>query len=491
MRGATVPLGQIFVRDREAQGDQARDTEQGRRSPAAGPDGGSAPAAISADGSTVVWAGTNAALQTVLLPGRGGRASATTCGAASRTGPPPRRAGSPGLPIQTTPAARRGIAFRSDDQTTTAPATGRWRLPEDNPAAGGISNKLPAMSADGRQVAFLTGPSPRPDLTSGASQLDLYVTDMSAGRDPQGGHDRADARDRRGHGRGGRDRSISADGRRVAFVTARTVFPLRTPRLIDPPPVHDGPVGELYVVDLGAMEIERVTRAFDGGSIDDAIEGEVGTLSMSADGGRIAFISRAANLFFGDSNSATDAFVLTEVDPNADAGRAAGEPPFAEIGPPTEGRARSTQSLRLKVRRKGSSLRVTVRVPGGGRVAGRARGRVPPGKKVTTLASGRTRATKAGSKTFTVRPAMRYRGALRRQGVIRTRLVVTFTPTGGERQSQRAGPSRCAADEARPVTLRNFTGETLVKPLCPCRGQMEKVRISGRFQPVNALCECC
>ena len=193
------------------------------------------------------------------------------------------------------------------------------------------------MSADGRHVAFLTGPGPRPDPTVAAGQLDVYVTDMSQGVTRKAGTTELTREASGVNDLPVESVSISGDGRRIAFGTARTVFALPTPRLTTPPPVREGQIADLYVLDLGTMEFERVTYAFDGGITNGAVVGGVGTLAMSHGRQPPDLRFGASNLYFGDSNSAADAFVLSEVDPNADARRATGEPPFPEIRPPREG----------------------------------------------------------------------------------------------------------------------------------------------------------
>ena len=66
---ATVPLGQLFVRDREAKTTTLVTRRMDDGSPAGGASDALSPAGISADGSTVVWAGANAAAQTPFFPG--------------------------------------------------------------------------------------------------------------------------------------------------------------------------------------------------------------------------------------------------------------------------------------------------------------------------------------------------------------------------------------------------------------------------------------
>ncbi len=187
---ATVPLGQVFVRDREAKTTTLVTRRVDDGSPAGGAGDALSPAGISADGSTVVWAGANAAAQAAFFPGEDENLTYFLWRrVADGTAAPTRRI--TGVSDPDDAACPPGSFIPTGDPTTTGPCWGPLALPEGIPAAGSITDKLPALSADGRHVAFLTGPGPRPDPTVAAGQLDVYVTDMSAGRHPQGRHNRA------------------------------------------------------------------------------------------------------------------------------------------------------------------------------------------------------------------------------------------------------------------------------------------------------------
>jgi hypothetical protein len=423
----TVPLGQILVRDRAAKTTAlvTRSLEDG--TPAGGAGDASSPAGISADGSTVVWAGTAAQAQAPFMSGEPTQdVYYLWRRIADGPGAPTRRI--TGVVDIDDPACAPD-SFVQDDPNALGPCYGPLAYPEGIPTAGLPSDKLPALSADGRHVAFLVSPYPRPTNQSGRL-FDVFVTDMSDGVSRKAGTVELTQETLQ-------DQvsvlavSISGDGRRIAFVTSRTVFALPAPRLTTAPPVRSADESDIYVIDLDAMEMERVTYAYDGGPTNGSVLASVGTVAMSYDASRIAFIAGASDLFPEDSNLATDAFVLSRFDPGAAARRAATEPPFPEIAPPAEESARSTPGLRLKVRHRGAALRVTVRAPGPGRITGRARGRLRPRSTMRTVASGRTRVSRAGSKTFTVQPVRSLRSTLRDRRAVRARLVVTFTPTFG------------------------------------------------------------
>ena len=96
-----------------------------KREMTAAPAGGALGAALSGDGTTVAWTGGNAGDQTRFLGGeRPIRASPTTSGDGSPTGPTRRPGGSPASPTPTTPPARQGPTATST-RARPAPATAR------------------------------------------------------------------------------------------------------------------------------------------------------------------------------------------------------------------------------------------------------------------------------------------------------------------------------------------------------------------------------
>ena len=330
----SVPLGQLFVRDRAAKTTTLITKNMDDGSPAGGV-GAADVAGISSDGSTVVWAGTNAVAQTPFLIGEQVM-DLYYLWRRIADGPsaPTRRI--TGIVDLDDPACPPGSEIRGEDPNALGPCYGPLAYPEGIPTAGLPTGKLPALSADGTRVAFLVSPYPRPTNLSG-NQLDVYVTDMRAGVSRKAGTTELTQETLQEGGATVQVVSISGDGRRIAFVTERTIFALPSPRLVSPPPVRSSRFEDLYVIDLATMEIERAAVAYNGSPIDGRVIGDTGSVALSHDGSRIAFLSQASNLFFGDANTAVDAFALSEVDPNADAGRATAEPPFAEIGPPREG----------------------------------------------------------------------------------------------------------------------------------------------------------
>lgn len=161
--------------------------------------------------------------------------------------------------------------------------------------AGGGSGS-PAVSADGRYVAFNSNASNLvADDTNGVS--DIFVRDTQAG-----------ITERVSVGPGGlqadgssRAPEISDDGRFVAFYSSANNL------------VTDDTNGvtDIFLHDRTSGETVRVSLASDGSEGDDASD----TLAMSGDGRHVAFFSDATNMVAGDTNGESDVFVR-DVDAN-------------------------------------------------------------------------------------------------------------------------------------------------------------------------------
>ncbi|WHT20146.1 hypothetical protein N8J89_03480 [Crossiella sp. CA-258035] len=151
----------------------------------------------------------------------------------------------------------------------------------------GPSYDTPAISADGRLIAYLTEAA---DLVPGDVNglPDVVVTDRRTGRSTgvSTGGDRESAG----------APSISADGRFVVFRSAAT-------NLV---PGDTNGVEDVFVRDLRTGGIERVSVAADGAQGDRQVHH--GT-AVSADGRYVVFPSAATNLVPGDTNGSVDMFV--------------------------------------------------------------------------------------------------------------------------------------------------------------------------------------
>jgi Tol biopolymer transport system component len=161
------------------------------------------------------------------------------------------------------------------------------------PADAG-SNK-PAISADGRFVAFQSGASNLvPTDRNGAT--DVFVRDRQAGTTERAsalGPDPLDI----GQVGDSTDPAISADGRFVAFQSFNATLVVGDTNL----------AADVFVRDLQTGTTERVSVSSSGAQT--AVTRGSGDPAISADGQHVAFESDAANLVDGDTNGATDVFV--------------------------------------------------------------------------------------------------------------------------------------------------------------------------------------
>ena len=417
---------QVWVRDRTADTTTLVTRTIAGDAPAGGAVG---PAGISGDGTTVVWTGRNAPLQTRLVDGEStalpGFAYYLWQRIADGPSAPTRRI--TGMSDPDDPACQPSgpVAF---DESSTGPCYGPLARTELGISAN--SDLLPALSADGTTVAFLTNSRPRPNVGTGLG-LDLYVTDMTPGPSrkqatvelTREGSSIADGPPI--------DRiALSGDGRHVALTSTRTRFihpalaQLGTPRTL--------PEQDLYVVDLADRTIERATRSYSGAEIDSAVVGDV---TISGDGSRIAFVSFAGNLFFGDANQRSDAFVVTRQPAPPPEPPATGGDDDGPAGSVAVDRDRGGPSLRARAKaRPDGSVVVTVTVPAAGGVKATARAQAGKPRKVRTIATATGRARARGRVRLVLRAVRRYRGELSRRKSIPARLRVSYVASRGGRR---------------------------------------------------------
>jgi Tol biopolymer transport system component len=151
---------------------------------------------------------------------------------------------------------------------------------------------FPAISADGRFVAFL---SDAPNLVAGDTngKVDVFVRDLALGTTARasvstGGAQADDI---------SLEPSVSADGRWIAFASyATTLVPGDT----------NGPLrADAFLRDLQSGATTRVNLALSNGQDD----GGVGACEISADGRNVVFDSSGENLVPGDTNAVADVFV--------------------------------------------------------------------------------------------------------------------------------------------------------------------------------------
>jgi hypothetical protein len=420
--GADVPAGQIFLRDL----DSKETTLVTRTDPGGAPAGGALGAALSGDGTTVAWTGSHAPAQARFLEGENTDSNFLYYlwrRVADGPAAPTRRI--TGVADPDDPACLASFTFFN--QTSTGPCFGPLTDPEGIRTS--ISSQIPALSADGRTVAFVTGAGPRPNATSGTG-LDLFVTEMTPGlsrkqatveltRDPAT-FDPATSAPIGGV-------AMAPGGRYLAITTVRTVFSLPALRLIGATRVAPN-VRELFIVDLRDRTLERISRSVGGGDID----GDVQTgVTLSADGSRVAFSSFAGNLFHGDANQRADAFVATHL-PEAGAGGGGGGEGGGETSVQIQ-RAHPRVLVRAQAKANGIVV-LTISVPAAGSVAATAFARTGNPPRSHVIASRKTHARGKGSFKVVMRPTPRFRPQLEAGSKLRARIRVSFKPAGGGKQ---------------------------------------------------------
>ena len=206
----------------------------------------------------------------------------------------------------------RYVAFRSDDPDLVPGVANnhahvyvrdRWlgtteRVSVDSAGAQGDNESdFPAISADGRTVAFTSNAT---NLVPGDSNgyQDVFVHDRRTGRTGRVSvaHDGT-----QGDGPSAEPDTppaLSADGRFVAFVS-------RAENLV---PGDSNGFADVFVRDRTLGTIDRVSLDSNGAQ-GNAHSGTHRTLSISADGRFVAFESEATNLVPGDTNGRWDVFV--------------------------------------------------------------------------------------------------------------------------------------------------------------------------------------
>jgi hypothetical protein len=274
---------------------------------------------------------------------------------------------------------------------------------------------VPQLSADGRTVALIGNPT---------EATNLFLVDMSAGLSRREAvrqltrqvsinpADEASVVNREpyvplnGHIF---DLTISPDGRRIAFATARQQFPLTPPNLIGSPPAQLGLV-ELYLMNLESETLQRVTRG-DGGpgeaslGAGSAVDGAGATSPSFGDAGRlISFASTASNLVEGDGNDASDAFLVEDDEAPRVAGTVSISPP-----PPGVIVKRSRRIALSAFSMADGSVRLVAVVPGAGALRARAGAALAVGSPPRRFAFARARAVGGGPVAMVLAPPHRFR----------------------------------------------------------------------------------
>lgn len=155
----------------------------------------------------------------------------------------------------------------------------------------------PTISADGNLIAFSSSADTLASGVTGTSTVNVYLRDMSSGAVTLISKDETT-----GKGRGGSRPSISDDGSRIAF---SNYFPLTKEDKND--------LWDIYVWSGGRLK--RVSKTALGGDKDQGDESASRVIApaISGDGRFVAFATTATNMVSDDTNKKQDVFVV-EID---------------------------------------------------------------------------------------------------------------------------------------------------------------------------------
>jgi Tol biopolymer transport system component len=440
-----------------------------------GADGSSEGAAISGDGSTVAWVGSDLPEQVPMLNEEVEvlRALESRPESEPESGqyhePLWRRVPSP---LEPDPPTRR-VVGGGDPLAPGCPAGGTIAEPacqgpfpdltggrqEDERIHQGSGWGLgtPHLDRDGYTVAFVGNPD---------EDGDLYVVDMAPGLTRRqavrrltqwvnpipGALSQGAPFEAKYTGFSGpvQECAISPDGNRIAFTSARQVFPFSPPTLVTPPPPGVSGAVELYQVDLTGQTIERVTPG-SGGAVSLLTEGGNGTAGATApsysDEGRfLAFASSAYNLVPGDTNENSDAFVVESPPPAPVEPTKISPRPAALVVKPLWRMTVSTASL------PDGRVRIVVGVPGSGAVHVMATARLGSHRKLRRVAAAHRYASAPGTQKLVLRLSGKRRGLARKKGGLYAQLDVGFVGPGGK-------PLKAALDARFLVHRRKVKGK--------------------------------
>ncbi len=332
-------------------------------------------AAISGDGSTVAWLGTNVPAQ---VPGSAAEIEADTYHetearpAANEVEPLWRRVADGPSAFTRRLMAGAGLdMFYSPEEpgeiVTAGTLVGTLTVPAFVP---------PALSENGESVALISN-APRPpavrsvELVGKIPTTDAYL--VHADDDPAAAvrvtpltetpnYDATPAA--LGYIA---NIAISPGGGRVAFDAQRTEFVLPSLALVSPPVSYTDD-GEIYEANLTLGTLQRVSATYDGAQP----TGAAGLLAFGENERLLAFASRATNLFYGDAVKAPEVYLTEE---------ASSEVPAATEGvgvapeePLPHGESRLDATA---VALPDGRVRVHARTPGAGTLTVAARSQLP------------------------------------------------------------------------------------------------------------------
>jgi Tol biopolymer transport system component len=466
LAGPGTPGGQVAVRDLGTDRTYLVTEREGTEESVSGggADAQSEGAAISADGSTVAWVGRHLPDQVPMLADEAATIRALEAGAASspteqeaheyheplwrrlptalEAVPPTRRVVGGGDPLA--PGCPPGGTLDVSQCQGPFPevANGRKREEQFVKVEGrGWGTAVPQLDADGGVVAFTGNPE---------EDRDLFVVDMAPGLsrreavrrltkwvNPSPGANSLESifvqPDAKALAALGpiEECAISPDGNRIAFTSARQLFPLAPPTLVTPAPADSSGVKEIFQFDRRGETIERLAPDGGTGGSHEAGSGANGSGGASApsysDEGRfLAFSSTANNLAAGDVNNASDAFVVES-------------PPAAPVNPSAVSHRPATLVVtplwRMTV--TASSLpdgrvQVAVGLPGAGTLRATATARVGKRLRRRRVARHDVQAQTSGLRKVVLALPKGLRGLAKRKGGLYADLDIGFLGAGGK-----------------------------------------------------------
>ncbi|MDO9409964.1 hypothetical protein [Patulibacter sp.] len=446
----TAPARQVWVRDLDARTtrlvSRRVDDPSTEGTPAPAPTGvGSAvpTAAISGDGSTVVWTAGDGQLQTPTLAGEapfGPQPSLLTRRLSSITAPARRVAGAVDLDD---PACAPGSA--APGPSDGGPCAGPFQTSEGVDFSGDTSSLVfEGLSHDGARVLLASSARRRPFDPLAYRASTSYLADIRPGVSRKSGVTVAWSYPNVA-GRfpmlGGR---LAPDGRHATFSS-------RDNRFDGLQPVGAFPTGDLvtfnvFVADLDARNVELVTRGEDGGDYVTASRPSTpsGIAVPSSDAGVIALPAPDGNLFVGDANGVDDVLIarraVTTVDRGVRVLPVQAPPPATDETPAVPLRSRFFATIgRVSLSRRTGTATLQVAVPTAGTLSAsargtqqrtvRAKGRSRRITSTVTVGSARQTPKRATTVRLTIKVGAKAKVALRRSPhALDVRLSLVFRP---------------------------------------------------------------
>ena len=184
------------------------------------------------------------------------------------------------------------VACGHDDSEAPAPFTSRVSVATDRTEATGGPSGVPAVSGDGRYVAFASDAT---NLIASDTngQTDVFVYDSATGQTTRVS---ISSNGTEATGGGSRNPAMSADGRYIAFESDAT-------NLVN---ADTNGVTDIFLHDRTSGDTTRL-------SVDNGGNQATGVASfgpsISADGQHVAYVSGASDLVLGDTNNLPDIFV--------------------------------------------------------------------------------------------------------------------------------------------------------------------------------------